>query len=66
MVFRRKRGTDFELRVEAANPKNSDFPQEKCIFSRNAQKRQFEAHNQINPQNPAKTWPEINDFQPRF
>ena len=26
MVFERKRGTDFELRDEAANPKNSDFP----------------------------------------
>ena len=26
VVFRRNRGTDFDLRVEAANPKNSDFP----------------------------------------
>ena len=25
VVFGRKRGTDFELRVGAANPKNSDF-----------------------------------------
>ena len=25
MVFRRKCGTDFELRIEAANPENSDF-----------------------------------------
>ena len=38
MVFRRKRGTDFELRVEAANPKISDFLQGKCIFSRNMRK----------------------------
>ena len=26
VFFRRKCGTDFELRVEAANPKNNDFP----------------------------------------
>ena len=32
VVFRRKRGTDFELRVGAANPKNSDFIQENAYF----------------------------------
>ena len=34
MVIRRKCGTDFELRVEAANPENSDFLYGKCIFLR--------------------------------
>ena len=46
--------------------KNSDSPQEKCIFSRIAQKKKFKAHNQTKPQNLAKTWPEIDDFRIRF
>ena len=34
MVYRRKRGTDFELRVEAANRKINDFPFGKIHISK--------------------------------
>ena len=46
--------------------KNRDFPQEKSIFSRIGQKRQFEAHNQTKPQNLAKISSNIDDFRTRF
>ena len=42
MVFRRKLGIDFELRVEAANPNYSDFPQENAYFQENLGRKYVE------------------------